>query len=153
MDTIAARFVEQLLQGNHGLQKQLQGAMPAVVSTERVAKVVLKKVEDSLKQPHDKLGPTVSKAYRDASKAAEKHFPELVDYVKSHPYEIAAGVLLTLTALGVLARLAPMVLRLLGFGKLGPRVGSYAANWQSTYAGYVPKGALFAYLQRMGMTW
>lgn len=29
--------------------------------------------------------------------------------------------------------------------------GSFAAEWQSTYAGFVPKGSLFSFLQRLGM--
>jgi hypothetical protein len=29
--------------------------------------------------------------------------------------------------------------------------GSFAAEWQSTYAGFVPKGSLFSLLQRLGM--
>jgi hypothetical protein len=29
--------------------------------------------------------------------------------------------------------------------------GSFAAEWQAAYAGFVPKGSLFALLQRLGM--
>lgn len=32
-------------------------------------------------------------------------------------------------------------------------IGSFAAWFQSTYGGLVPKGSLFSYLQRLGMTW
>ncbi len=32
-------------------------------------------------------------------------------------------------------------------------VGSFAAGWQSRYAGYVPKGSLFSFFQRLGMVW
>ena len=31
--------------------------------------------------------------------------------------------------------------------------GSWAALWQSRYAGMVPKGSLFSFFQRLGMTW
>ncbi|KAF2263400.1 hypothetical protein CC78DRAFT_581489 [Lojkania enalia] len=41
----------------------------------------------------------------------------------------------------------------LGFGELGPIEGSFAALWQSRYAGYVPSGSLFSFFQRLGMTW
>ena len=31
-------------------------------------------------------------------------------------------------------------------------IGSWAARWQSIYRGLVPKGSLFSFLQRLGMT-
>jgi hypothetical protein len=34
-----------------------------------------------------------------------------------------------------------------------PAAGSFAAWWESTYAGYIPAGSLFSFLQRLGMTW
>ena len=30
---------------------------------------------------------------------------------------------------------------------------SWAAAWQARYMGFVPKGSLWSYLQRLGMTW
>ena len=54
----------------------------------------------------------------------------------------------------------PWVVEVLGFSELGPVegwspkcVGSFAAWWQSTYAGYVPAGSLFSFFQRLGMVW
>ena len=32
-------------------------------------------------------------------------------------------------------------------------LGSFAATWQARYAGYVPKGSLFSFFQRLGMKW
>jgi len=32
-------------------------------------------------------------------------------------------------------------------------VGSFAALWQSRYAGHVPAGSLFSFFQRLGMVW
>jgi hypothetical protein len=32
-------------------------------------------------------------------------------------------------------------------------VGTFAAWWQSTYAGEVPAGSLFSFFQRLGMVW
>ena len=32
-------------------------------------------------------------------------------------------------------------------------LGSWAAAWQSEYMGLVPKGSLFSFFQRLGMTW
>lgn len=75
----------------------------------------------------------------------------------------------TVIALGVLVMIAPLVLEALGFAELGPipgefdrtmsfhnvklisTLGSFAATWQARYAGYVPKGSLFSFLQRLGM--
>lgn len=31
--------------------------------------------------------------------------------------------------------------------------GSFAAEWEKRYVGYIPRGSLFSYIQRMGMTW
>jgi hypothetical protein len=83
-------------------------------------------------------------------------------FVRDHP------VVCALIALGILVLLAPWVIEALGFAEggilegkyyvAGPvRViltsdaGSFAAEWQSTYAGFVPKGSLFSLLQRLGM--
>ena len=35
---------------------------------------------------------------------------------------------------------------------LGCDIGSWAARWQATYMGLVPKGSLFSFFQRLGMT-
>ena len=32
-------------------------------------------------------------------------------------------------------------------------LGTFAAAWQTRYAGYVPKGSLFSFFQRLGMVW
>lgn len=31
------------------------------------------------------------------------------------------------------------------------RLGSWAARWQARYAGYVPKGSLFSFFQKLNM--
>ncbi|KAK0672677.1 hypothetical protein QBC41DRAFT_313137 [Cercophora samala] len=98
-------------------------------------------------------GEALSQAYDTSLALAKELFSDLVGYVKAHPYEIAATVLLSLVTFGVLARLAPRVLVLLGFSAEGPVEGSWAAWFQSTYGGYVPKGSLMSFLQRLGMTW
>lgn len=67
--------------------------------------------------------------------------------------EIGAEVALTVIALAVLAELLPWAIEALGFEALGPRLGSWAARWQSTYGGATPGGSIFTYLQRMGMKW
>ncbi|KAF2689528.1 hypothetical protein K458DRAFT_427671 [Lentithecium fluviatile CBS 122367] len=56
-------------------------------------------------------------------------------------------------ALGVLILIEPWAIEALGFGELGPIEGTFAAAWQSRYAGYVPKGSLFSFFQRLGITY
>ncbi|AEO59715.1 hypothetical protein MYCTH_2308206 [Thermothelomyces thermophilus ATCC 42464] len=98
-------------------------------------------------------GGALADAYDYAVELIKRELRELWEYAKAHPYETAATVLLTLVSLGVLARLLPLIVRALGFGELGPIEGSFAAWWQRLYGGYVPKGSLWSFLQRMGMTW
>lgn len=86
----------------------------------------------------------MAKAASDALTQAEG---AAIGFAKEHP------AYATLIALGILAALMPWVLEILGFGGLGPIDGSFAAAWQSKYAGYVPKGSLFSYFQRLGMKW
>ena len=58
----------------------------------------------------------------------------------------------TFIALGILALIAPWVLEVLGFAMEGIVEDSWAALWQSKYAGFVPKRSLFSFFQRLGMT-
>jgi hypothetical protein len=88
---------------------------------------------------------------------------EVGGFVRDHP------VFFTLLALGILVLVMPEVIGWLGFGELGPvegmssvwrlwrdlltDIGSYAAWWESAYAGFIPKGSLFSFFQRLGMKW
>ncbi|KAK3939355.1 hypothetical protein QBC46DRAFT_290637 [Diplogelasinospora grovesii] len=120
--------------------------------SEWLAEQVLHTLEATLGEENmEPWGQALKDAYDSTIKLAQEEFKTLVEYVKEHPLEVAAGVLFSLVAFGVLARLMPWVLRLLGFGELGPVEGSFAARWQATYAGFVPKESLFSYLQRLGM--
>lgn len=110
---------------------------------QNVAKLVLEKLTKALINSHDKLGPAVRDAYEKAWEVAKG----IEGFVIEHP------VMCTIIALGVLAIMAPWVLEALGFAELGPINGSFAAWWQSTYGGFIPKGSLFSFLQRLGMTW
>lgn len=69
----------------------------------------------------------------------------VVGFVSDHPFYI------TLLALGLIAMLTPWALKVFGFGELGPIGVSWAASWQSPYAGHIPEQVLCGYLQRMGM--
>ncbi|KAK0745116.1 hypothetical protein B0T21DRAFT_269116, partial [Apiosordaria backusii] len=126
--------------------------------SEYLAEKILRALSDLLATATDpearkSWGEALSQAYDTSVSIAEELFIDLVEYVKAHPYEIAASILLSLVTFGVLVRLAPRVLVLLGFSAEGPVEGSWAAWFQSTYGGYVPKGSLMSYLQRLGMTW
>ncbi|KAH6838363.1 hypothetical protein B0I37DRAFT_243437 [Chaetomium sp. MPI-CAGE-AT-0009] len=131
--------------------------------TSYLAERVLHGIEEALKAgDHASWGEALSEAYAHARELARAELRELWDYAREHPVEVAAEVLLTVLAMGVLARLLPGLVRVLGFARLGPVEGEYlicllacsfAAWWQRLYGGYVPKGSLWSFLQRMGMTW
>ncbi|KAK7927859.1 hypothetical protein PG985_004857 [Apiospora marii] len=93
------------------------------------------------------MGNAMKVAYGRASEAADALF----QFTKDHP--IATAGMLTIIAVGILVILAPAFVEALGFAELGPIEGSFAAWWESTYAGYIPKGSLFSFFQRLGMLW
>ncbi|KAJ9130498.1 hypothetical protein NKR23_g12171 [Pleurostoma richardsiae] len=133
----------------HGvwLTRQLDDAVGVEGWTEWIAERVLAGLEAVLKEGREKIGPAMAQAFDSASEAADKVF----QFAKDHP--VATAGLLTILTVGVLVVLAPVVVEALGFAELGPVEGSFAAWWESTYAGYIPKGSLFSYLQRLGMIW
>ncbi|KAL7935650.1 hypothetical protein V8C35DRAFT_259450 [Trichoderma chlorosporum] len=135
------------------LSAQLDEAVSANGWSEWLAQNILNKLEEVLRTGREKMGPAMVEAYDHACKAAEITFSDLFEYVKEHPVEVAATILLSLVAFGVLVRLMPLALELLGFGELGPTAGTFAARWQSRYAGYVPEESLFSFFQRLGMIW
>ncbi|KAL7817977.1 hypothetical protein V8C44DRAFT_319768 [Trichoderma aethiopicum] len=156
VEETAQKIIDILLRAEKSgtiLSAQIDDAVSATGWSEWLAKNVLKKLEGVLRSGRDKMGPAMAEAYDQACEVAEITFSDLCAYVKEHPVEIAATVLLSLFAFGVLVRLMPVVLELLGFSELGPTAGSFAAWWESTYAGYIPKRSLFSFFQRLGMTW
>ncbi|KAM0721323.1 hypothetical protein Q7P37_003027 [Cladosporium fusiforme] len=69
---------------------------------------------------------------------------DIEGFVRGHP------ILCALIALGILVLLSPWVIEALGFIEGGIlEADSFAAWWQSKYAGFVPKGSLFSLLQRL----
>ncbi|CAN8097555.1 unnamed protein product [Discula destructiva] len=112
---------------------------------------------DNFDEKETKWGVALTEAYQTARAVVEDQFSDLVQYVTEHPGEAAARVgveiLLSLLAFGILVRVTRWVVTLLGFGEMGPIAGSFAAKWEARYAGFIPKGSLFSYIQRMGMTW
>ncbi|KAL2040673.1 hypothetical protein N7G274_006652 [Stereocaulon virgatum] len=113
--------------------------------SEYLASKVLSGLEAVLKAGKD-MAPAMQEAYDKACEAAKK----IKGFAADHP--IATAVFCTVIALGILVVLAPYMLDLLGFAELGPVEGSWAARWMSMYGGAVPKGSLFSFLQRLGMT-
>lgn len=130
--------------------------------TESLAEAILNQLQHALKQ-----AIPMGQAMKDAF---DKSMDAAIGFAHDHP------VFCTLIALGILVLLAPWVIEVLGFGELGPiegtssrrrvvnshvgpntcvvwYLGTFAALWQARYAGYVPKGSLFAFLQRLGMVW
>ncbi|KAK0725571.1 hypothetical protein B0H67DRAFT_598780 [Lasiosphaeris hirsuta] len=170
-DDVAAEIIALLRRAEKpglALTQQIDDTAGTTGWSEWLAERVLHMLEATLEDGRNKWGEALTNAGEHALETAQEIFRELVQYVKEHPLEIAALVLLSLVALGVLARLVPVVLELLGFGMEGPvegevnpgalllitlLTGSFAAWFMSTYRGYVPKRSLMAFLQRLGMTW
>ncbi|KAH6615936.1 hypothetical protein B0J18DRAFT_484731 [Chaetomium sp. MPI-SDFR-AT-0129] len=143
---------------NHDLTPLIEDSTPIRAEdwTSYLAERVLRALEETIKhvaEEQETWGEALRDAYAYAVQAVQAELSALWEYTKEHPYETVAMVLLTVLALGVLARLVPVFVRVLGFAKEGPLEGSFAAWWQSSYKGYVPKGSLWSFLQRMGMTW
>ncbi|PYI20194.1 hypothetical protein BO99DRAFT_402014 [Aspergillus violaceofuscus CBS 115571] len=107
--------------------------------TDYLARGLLSGLVNAIEQ-HASMAQAATEALRRASE-------EAFEFAQEHP------VYTTILALGVLVALMPWVLEVLGFAELGPVEGSFAAWWQSRYAGYVPKGSLFSFFQRLGMVW
>ncbi|PSN69063.1 hypothetical protein BS50DRAFT_572248 [Corynespora cassiicola Philippines] len=141
-----AKDVIQAIIGAEKGGKDLQRTLDRIVGeygwTEKVAEWTLAKLEAALKET-SKLKPPLKEACNRAWEAAR----EIEGFVQEHP------VFCTVIALGVLALMAPWAIEALGFGELGPIEGSFASWWQARYAGTVPKGSLFSFFQRLGMTW
>ncbi|KAJ9223365.1 hypothetical protein DTO169C6_4172 [Paecilomyces variotii] len=91
-----------------------------------------------------KAGASMGTAVKEAF---DKATYEAMGFAREHPMYCAV------IALGIMVILTPWCLEALGFGELGPIEGTFAARWQCMYGGYVPKGSLFSYFQRLGMVW
>ncbi|KAB5525552.1 hypothetical protein GE09DRAFT_1257226 [Coniochaeta sp. 2T2.1] len=135
------------------LQHRLQSAIGTTRSssswTESLARAVLDGVVDLVQEGREKMGPAMAEALRRVEDEADRAF----GYGKDHPRRVIAGLVI-IVAVGILVvMMAPWVVEALGFAELGPVEGSFAAWWESLYGGFIPKGSLFSYLQRLGMTW
>ncbi|KAF2131110.1 hypothetical protein P153DRAFT_337363 [Dothidotthia symphoricarpi CBS 119687] len=145
---IADDVIDAILGANKAgpaLHAELDSIVGCYGWKQNLAEWVLQKLSLALEKAHDNLGPAVRDAYHRAWDVARS----IDGFVIEHP------VFCTVLALGVLVVIAPWIIEALGFAAEGPVEGtrSFAAWWQSTYSGVVPKGSLFSYFQRLGMTW
>ncbi|KAI9713214.1 MAG: hypothetical protein M1820_001200 [Bogoriella megaspora] len=125
------------------LQADLQSAIHAYGWYDGLAVAILTALEQAFKVGKDK-GPAIKTAYEKAVSALH----EVKEWAEEHP-EMTA-VIITLIALGVLALMMPWLMAYLGFAEEGIVEASWAARWQATYRGFVPKSSLFSYLQSLG---
>ena len=140
-ESIASDIVTKILNADTRdlLQKEVNEDISINGWSEAIAEAILQGLENAIK-----AGTEMAQA---AADAAAKSMNAAIEFATEHP------IYATLIALGILALLTPGALGFLGFGELGPIEGSWAAAWQSRYAGYVLKRALFTYFQRLGMKW
>jgi len=88
--------------------------------SEALATSILDALEQTLQNTdHSTWGDFLTSAYNSAVELAEEEFTELVTYAREHPLEIAATILVSLLAFGVLAGVMPWVLRVVGFAERG----------------------------------
>ncbi|KAJ5823422.1 hypothetical protein N7447_005762 [Penicillium robsamsonii] len=140
-ESIASTIVTKILNADtpYSLHKEVSEELSAEGWSDAIAQAILRGLENAVK-----AGADMAQA---ASDAAAKSKNAAVGFATDHP------VYATLIAMGMLALLTPLALEMLGFAESGPVAGSFAAAWQRTYRGYVPKKTLFGYFQRLGMKW
>ncbi|MCJ1353331.1 MAG: hypothetical protein MMC33_003316 [Icmadophila ericetorum] len=93
------------------------------------------------------LRGVLNESYKKAQAAVDEEH----NFVRDHP--VWAAAIVAVIALGICCLLAPWMLEAVGFAELGPVEGSWAARWMASYGEAVPKGSLYSYIQRLGMTW
>jgi len=127
---------------NEHVTQRLQDVVHETGWYEDLAAAVLTGLENALKAE-----VPMGQAMKDAYEKATQIVADVLQFSKEHP------VFCAVVALGILVILAPWAIEVVGFGELGPVEGTFAAWWQSTYAGYVPARSLFSFFQRLGMVW
>ncbi|KIL66898.1 hypothetical protein M378DRAFT_74719 [Amanita muscaria Koide BX008] len=143
--SLAAEILSTLYAADTNDEHLVQSLQDVVRETgwyEDLAAAVLNGLESALK-----AAAPMGQAMKDAHDKAAQVVADIWGFAKEHP------VFCAVVALGILVILAPWAIEVLGFGELGPIEGTFAAWWQSRYAGYVPAGSLFSFFQRLGMIW
>jgi len=170
---VATKVVTTLIQaGERGekLTRDLNNAVSSTGWTGCLAYSVLRALETRLREDRDKIGPAMVRSYDNAVAAAKDEFCLLCELAQDHLSEEPGVMMGTVIALGVLVKLAPVVVELLGLGAFGPEhgqsdclqdcsrtltkypAGTFAARWELTCGAYVPPGSLY-FCQQLGMTW
>ncbi|TLD09519.1 hypothetical protein PspLS_11884 [Pyricularia sp. CBS 133598] len=147
---ISDEVVELLLNAEKdgpALRRQIKDAVGEDGWTESIARAIVGGLEVVIRDGRDRIRPVLGEFIDKAEEAANTVFA----FPQEHPY-LTAGFA-TIVAVGVLVLVAPWVVEALGFVEAGPVGGSFAAWWESTYAGFIPKGSLFSFFQRLGMIW
>ncbi|KAI7908479.1 hypothetical protein M9X92_012164 [Pyricularia oryzae] len=103
---------------------QINDAVGSQGWTESIARAIVASLEALITQGREIIGSVLGEFIDKAVEATHSNF----DFPRDHPYFTA------------------------GFATI-VAVDSFAAWWQSTYAGFVPKGSLFSFFQRLGMIW
>ncbi|KAH8692517.1 hypothetical protein GQ44DRAFT_719802 [Phaeosphaeriaceae sp. PMI808] len=143
---LADEIVAKLLTADKNdaiLKADLQSTIHTYGWYDGLAAAVLASVEKAIGLGKE-MGPAMKSAYEKAIAGVNM----VEEWVGEHP-EMAA-VLVTLVALGILAVMTPWLMTWLGFAEEGIVEASWAAGWQASYRGFVPKGSLFSYLQGLG---
>lgn len=162
---LADEFIAKLFAAENNdavLQADLKSLIHAYSWYDGLAAAILAALENAIKL-REEMGSAVKAAYEKAVTAVNK----VKEWAEEHPKMTA--VIITLIALGVLALMIPWLMAYLGFAEEGIIEGkfitcftvskgigidkclaSWAAGWQATYRGFVPKGSLFSYLQSLG---
>ena len=128
LQTPTANLIAILLRAEKpgpSLTHSLNNTVTATGWSEWLAEHILKALEETLKGGRETWGQVLSEAYDAAIGAAGGTLSELVGYVREHPGEVAAAVLVTVLAVGVLVAVMPWVLELLGFAVEGPVEGEF----------------------------
>ncbi|KAK1716237.1 hypothetical protein BDP67DRAFT_611129 [Colletotrichum lupini] len=145
-DTISAPKFSDMFRlaekGDRNLDHRHVDLMKAESQTKKITNYIRRSVKVFVR-----LRDTVTELLKEALGLAIKAGRIMLEFAKEHP------VFVTIIAIGVMVIVAPWVIEALGFGELGPIADTFASWWQARYAGYVPKGSLFSFLQWLGMTW
>ncbi|KAK4075261.1 hypothetical protein Purlil1_12691 [Purpureocillium lilacinum] len=126
IEQVAENVLTILLQAEEPggkLTRDLENAVSSTRWTGSLAYSVLRTLETTLRECHVKMGPAMVRSYNDAVAAAKDEFGLLCELALDCPSQEPAAVLTTVIALGVLMRLAPATVDLLGFGPFGPQEG------------------------------
>lgn len=129
------------------LRRQISDAVGEDGWTESIARAIVAGLEVVIKDGREKIKPVLDELIDKAEDAARNVFK----FPHDHPHLTAGFV--TIVAIGVLVLVAPWAVEALGFAEAGPVADSFAAWWESSYAGFIPKSSLFSFFQRLGMTW